>query len=285
MDGYAADRTLRTDVGVHLDAAAGFGVLSDSTSMAKLNFYSIECCRRLEPQTAQFCGMHTTGGLYLAETDIRVDHLRIMEAKARHLGFAFEFVPVEDIRSHHPFINTDRLKGAWFQPEEGHLDPSGITQTFARGTRRGAASIERFCRVVETDPHLEGGWDVVTEKGTVTAGIVVNAAGLWAREVASMAGIDLSEMPPVQTLVGFEVDVDGADSAGSEPILLDGRVVGDVTSGAYGHSVGKSPALSYLDTSAIDPNAHYDISIVGEPRPARLLAVAPFDPSGTLARR
>ena len=176
-------------------AAAGFGVLSDSTSLARLNYYTIECYRALEAETGQSCGIHTTGSLYLAETANRVDQLRIMEAKARYLGFDFEYIAPSEIPKRHPFINTAGLQGAGFQPDEGHLDPSGITQAFARGARQAGAEIERFCRVVETNPRADGGWDVVTEKGTVTAGCVVNAAGLWAREVAAMAGIDLPVVP------------------------------------------------------------------------------------------
>ena len=57
------------------------------------------------------------------------------------------------------------------------------------------AAIERFCPVIETNPLPDGGWEVVTEKGTVIAEAVVNAAGLWGREVAALAGIELPLMP------------------------------------------------------------------------------------------
>lgn len=176
-------------------AAAGFGVLHDDTNMARLNHYTIECYRKLEAETGQSCGIHTTGGIYLAETDDRVDQLRIMEAKARHLGFDFEYIAPSDLHKHHPLINASKVKGAWFQPDEGHLDPSGMTHAFAKGARQLGAEIHRFTRVEQTNPRPDGGWEIVTDKGVVTADYLVNAAGLWAREVGRMAGIDFPVVP------------------------------------------------------------------------------------------
>jgi len=176
-------------------AAAGFGVLHDDTNMARLNYYTIECYRGLEAETGQSCGIHTTGALYLAETDDRLDQLRIMEAKAKHLGFVFDHVPVNEIRDHHPLLNVDKVKAAWYQPDEGHLDPSGMTHAFAKGARQLGAEIQRFTKVQETNPRGDGTWEVVTDKGTVIAEHVVNAAGLWAREVGHMAGLDLPLIP------------------------------------------------------------------------------------------
>jgi len=176
-------------------AAAGFGVLHDNSNMARLNYYSIECYRQLEKETGQSCGIHTTGGLYLAQESVRFDQLKIMEAKAETLGFNFEFIPPEKISDFHPLLNTEGLRGAWFQPDEGHLDPSGITHGFASAARSAGAEVVRFCPVLETNPQQNGGWEVVTEQGNVKAEIIVNAAGLWAREVGKMAGLNLPLIP------------------------------------------------------------------------------------------
>ncbi len=176
-------------------AAAGFGVLHDDTNMARLNHYSMQCYRGLEAETGQACGIHTTGGLYLAERPERMDQLKIMEAKAATLGFAFEFVPPKRIAELHPLIDASRLLGAWFQPDEGHLDPSGVTRALAMGARNAGAEVVRFCPVLATEPRPDGTWEVVTEQGTVHAEHVVNAAGLWGREVARLAGLELPLQP------------------------------------------------------------------------------------------
>ena len=77
-----------------------------------------------------------------------------------------------------------------------------------------------------------------------------------------------------------EEDAEDADAWGGEPVMLDGRAVGQVTSGGYGHHVDQSIALAYLDSADIDPNADYRVEIVGEPRPARMITAPLFDPNG-----
>ncbi|MDX1742404.1 MAG: FAD-dependent oxidoreductase, partial [Ruegeria sp.] len=85
--------------------------------------------------------------------------------------------------------------GALYDPLDGHLDPSGTTHAYAKAARMGGATIETHCKVLETNPRADGTWDVVTEKGTIHAEHVVNAGGLWAREVGAMAGVYLPLHP------------------------------------------------------------------------------------------
>jgi dimethylglycine dehydrogenase len=85
-------------------------------------------------------------------------------------------------------VNVEGIVGALWDPLDGHLDPYGTTHAYAKAARLGGAEIVTHCRVLETNPRPDGSWDVVTEAGTVHAEHVVNAAGLWAREVFAMAG-------------------------------------------------------------------------------------------------
>ncbi|MGL4280895.1 MAG: GcvT family protein, partial [Albidovulum sp.] len=89
----------------------------------------------------------------------------------------------------------DGIVGALYDPLDGHLDPSGTTHAYAKAARMGGAEIVLHNRVLETNPRADGGWDVVTEKGTIHAEHVVNAGGLWAREVGAMAGVYLPLLP------------------------------------------------------------------------------------------
>ncbi|MDP5359776.1 MAG: FAD-dependent oxidoreductase, partial [Paracoccaceae bacterium] len=82
----------------------------------------------------------------------------------------------------------DGIIGGLYDPLDGHLDPSGTTHAYAKAARMGGATIELHTKVIETNPRPDGTWDVVTDKGTIHAEHVVNAGGLWAREVAAMAG-------------------------------------------------------------------------------------------------
>jgi len=91
-------------------------------------------------------------------------------------------------------VNTKGIIGALYDPLDGHLDPYGTTHAYAKAARMGGAEIVLHNRVLETNPTPEG-WEVVTEKGTITCEHLVNAGGLWAREVGAMAGVYLPLLP------------------------------------------------------------------------------------------
>jgi dimethylglycine dehydrogenase len=85
-------------------------------------------------------------------------------------------------------------------------------------------------------------------------------------------------------LLTFKVDATDADAIGDEPILHDGKAVGWVTSGAYGHRVGASIAIGYVPVELATADSGFEIEIIGERRPAVRQAAAPFDPSGARMR-
>ena len=91
----------------------------------------------------------------------------------------------------YPFIEKKHFVGAMFDPVEGHLDPWGVTQAYAKCATMAGAEIVRFNRVVDLKPRPDGSWDVFTEKGNIHAEHVVNCGGLWAREVGRMVGLEL----------------------------------------------------------------------------------------------
>jgi dimethylglycine dehydrogenase len=82
-----------------------------------------------------------------------------------------------------------------FEPDGGNVDPSGVTNAYAVGARQRGAEIHRFTPVIGTEPQPDGTWIVRTEKGDIRTPWVINAAGLWAREVAAMAGLELPLLP------------------------------------------------------------------------------------------
>jgi len=77
-----------------------------------------------------------------------------------------------------------------FEPSGGNVDPSGVTNAYATGARQNGAEIHRFTPVTATDQQSDGTWIVKTPKGDIVTPVVVNAAGLWGREVAALAGIE-----------------------------------------------------------------------------------------------
>ena len=170
-------------------AAGGFHTLNGDTNMAALQGYTIGLYKELEEITGMSCGLHHVGGVTLADNQDRFDMLLAERAKHRFMGLDTEIVGPEEIRKIAPVTNTDGIIGALYDPLDGHLDPSGTTHAYARAARMGGAQVHTHTMVRETNQRTDGTWDVVTDKGNVHAEHIVNAGGLWAREVGAMAGV------------------------------------------------------------------------------------------------
>jgi dimethylglycine dehydrogenase len=89
---------------------------------------------------------------------------------------------------------------------------------------------------------------------------------------------------PAQVLVTLEVEADGADASGFEPVWNGDARIGFVTSGGYGHSTGKSLAMAMVDRAFAAEGTALSVHIVGVERPARVIAPSPYDPQGTAMR-
>ncbi|MDG1415804.1 MAG: aminomethyltransferase family protein, partial [Alphaproteobacteria bacterium] len=89
---------------------------------------------------------------------------------------------------------------------------------------------------------------------------------------------------PQQTIVTLEIDAQDADASGFEPVWKDGALVGFVTSGGYGHTVGKSLAMAMIDAAAGAEGTELAVHIVGAECPARVITASPYDPQGTAMR-
>ncbi len=176
-------------------AAGGFHTLNADPNIAALQGYTIRLYKELEEISGQSCGLHHVGGLTIATTPDRMDYLKAERAKHRHMGLGTEIVGPEEIERLSPITSTEGVIGALYDPLDGHLDPSGTTHAYAKAAKLQGAEIYLRNRVVELKRRCDDAWDVVTEQGTIVAEHVVNAAGLWAREVGAMAGVRLPLHP------------------------------------------------------------------------------------------
>ncbi len=172
-------------------AAANIHGLHDSTNISRIQHYTMNLYKELEQETGQGCGVFQPGSLYLAQTEAREHQLRLQEAKAKYYGMNFHEVSREEAQDLHPLANFDDIRCIMFEPDGGNVDPSGVTQAYAAGARQLGAEIERFCPVTATIQQPDGSWIVETPKGNIHTQWVINAAGLWGREVAALAGITL----------------------------------------------------------------------------------------------
>src|SRR5215471_6961465 len=172
-------------------AAGGMHTINSDPNVAKLQQYTINLYKEIEEISGQSCGVHLTEGISLAATRERMDWLKLMCGRGRYLGLGQELVTADEAAKLFPLMDKRYFVGGLYNPLEGHLDPSGVTQAYAKAARLQGAEIYRFNRVVDLQHRPDGTWDVVTEQGTIHAEHVVNAAGLWAREVGRMVGLEL----------------------------------------------------------------------------------------------
>ncbi len=172
-------------------AAGGMHMLNGDPNVAGLQKYTIEVMEEIERLSGQSCGVHRTGAVLLAGTEDRLDWLRMLAARGRFHGADQRIIDLEEARELLPIMDPSHFVGALHDPLTSHVDPSGVTRAYAKAAQVLGASTVLRNRVVETVPRADGGWDVVTEHGTVNARHVVNAGGLWAREVGRMAGLEL----------------------------------------------------------------------------------------------
>ena len=145
----------------------------------------------LEAETGVSVTWHGCGSFRLAYTEDEMDWLRHTMSVGRSLGFPIEIVGPEDIRRHHPFYNLEGVLGALHTPEDGHADPSGVTQALAAGARAKGVKIIRRCRATNITRQPDGEWLVETERGAIRCEHVVNAGGTYARQMGEWSGLQL----------------------------------------------------------------------------------------------
>jgi dimethylglycine dehydrogenase len=186
----------RLTAGSSWHAAGGFHAINSDAALAALQRYTIELYPRIEAESGQALGMKLSGGLELAGTAERWRWLKaelaLMRAQGRTGG---ELMSAEAAAAMVPIIDPAGLHGALFDPDEGNLDPSGAVYGYAAAARVRGVEIVQGNRVTDLRRRGDGEWDVVTERGTIVAEHVVNAAGLWARRVGRMVGLDHPVVP------------------------------------------------------------------------------------------
>ena len=144
---------------------------------------------KLEAETGQSVSWHGCGSFRLAYTEEEMDWLRQTLSVGRALRFNMELVTPARVRELHPFYNLDGVIGALHTPDDGHADPSGITQALATGARQLGVRIIRHCRATNITCLASGEWKVDTEKGSITCEHVVNAGGTYARQMGEWSNI------------------------------------------------------------------------------------------------
>ncbi|KZY48470.1 glycine cleavage system protein T [Roseovarius sp. HI0049] len=176
-------------------AAGGFHALNADPNIAGLQAYTIDLLSEIEKESGQSVGMHMTGGMTLAGTPDRWEWLQSAYRTFQSIGIEdVHLVTPEEAGELCPIMSTHGILGGMWAEREGYIDTTGTVHAYAGAAKKRGAQVIEHNRVLELNQTAEG-WEVVTEKGTIQTEHVVNAAGLWAKQVGRMAGIELPVSP------------------------------------------------------------------------------------------
>ncbi len=172
-------------------AAGGMHTLNGDPNVARLQQYTVNLYKEIEAESGQNCGIHLPGGLQLADTPERLDWLKMAMARGRYLGMKMEMLSMKEAKELNPLLEEKYFVGALYDEDEGSVDPYGVTHAYAICARNRGAEVYTNTMVNDIKQRQDGTWTVYTDKGEIHTEHVVNAGGLWAREVGRMVGLEL----------------------------------------------------------------------------------------------
>src|SRR5262249_59059764 len=150
----------------------------------RLSIESIRAFERFSDEVGYPIDLHQDGYLFLLSTDSSVGIFRANLARQQRLGVDVRWVSPDEAVTLAPGLNREGILGATFCPQDGIVDPGGVTAGFARAAQSAGAKIERGTEVhgIRIESGRVAG--VETTAGSVATRAVVNAAGPYARQVA-----------------------------------------------------------------------------------------------------
>src|ERR671910_2753027 len=171
------------------------GQLRSTLALTKMMMASVELYRSLEDEVGLETGWNEVGSLRLASSRERMEEISRQAGWAKTFGLPLELVSADEAQRLFPPMTTDGVLGAAFLPTDGYIDPSQLTFALAEGARRGGAEVNTNTRVTAIDVERGRVNRVQTDKGAIETEIVVNAGGMFAKELGELAGVNVPIVP------------------------------------------------------------------------------------------
>ena len=171
------------------------GQMRSDANLTRMMHYSTDLYRKLKAETGVDTSWREVGGLRLASSAERMEENKRLVGMARSFGVPMELISAKEAQAMFPLMSIEGVLGAAFTPNDGSIDPTGMTNAMAAGAKNRGAKI--FTNTSVEGINLKDGrvCEVVTDKGTIKTEIVVNASGMWGREVGKMVGLNLPVVP------------------------------------------------------------------------------------------
>jgi 4-methylaminobutanoate oxidase (formaldehyde-forming) len=171
------------------------GQLRGSLALTRMMMNSVDLYRTLGDEVGLATGWREVGSLRLASSQERVEELARQAGWAKTFGLPLELISPEEAQRLFPPLSTDGVLGAAYLPTDGYIDPSQLTFALAEGARRGGAEIYQQTRVTGIAVERGRVTGVVTDQGEIEAEVVVNAGGMFAKEIGALAGVNVPVVP------------------------------------------------------------------------------------------
>ena len=177
-------------------AAGGVHALNADPNMAALQAYTIDLLPKIAEESGRDIGLHLTGGITVASAPERWQWLQAAYRVFQTIGIEdCRLMTPGEIKQRCPIMNTDGVIGGLWADREGYVDTTGTVHAYATAAIKNGAEVVEHCKVESLRQDANGEWILTTEQGEVRAEHVVNAAGLWAKQVGRMAGVELPLAP------------------------------------------------------------------------------------------
>jgi 4-methylaminobutanoate oxidase (formaldehyde-forming) len=170
-------------------AAGLIGQLRGKRNLTRMLQYSVELFDRLEAETGQATDWKKVGSLRVASSEARWQEIKRMATTARSFGFELHLVSAKEAQELFPLMTVEGVLGAAYIPSDGYLDPASLTQALAKGARSGGVSFHEGVLVTGIEVEERRAVAVVTDHGRIACETLVNAAGMWGRDLGAMAGV------------------------------------------------------------------------------------------------
>ena len=182
-------------------AAGLLPLFNMSYTVGQLHKYSVDLYKSLPAETGQEVSFHVTGNLRLATKRDRMDEYYKYCGTANTIGVPFRVITPAEVKELWPLVNlgdgvdTPKIVGALYHPDDGHIAPVDLTMALRKGARARGAEVQEHTEVQGVARTASGEWKLTTNGGEITCEHVVCATGNYARETGRKFGLSVPAIP------------------------------------------------------------------------------------------
>jgi len=189
-----------------------------SETLLYMAHYTRELYKRLEAETGVSTGFKPIGYVQVTGRKSRVEALRRNANFVRNFGITVDEITPSDVKKLWPIAKTDDIQAAFYTPEDGRANPVDAAMSLAKGARNMNVKILEGVEVTGIQIKNGRAVGVDTNQGSIHAEYVINCAGMWARKVGKMAGVDI----PLQAAEHYYLITEPMEGASPDlPVLED----------------------------------------------------------------